>query len=123
MSPVWDTNMALSYTLARTSAIHAEKLGSTPGRVTIYGSVVQMVRMPACHAGGRGFETHPLRHGIRKVDQLFVVMCLNKDTLETTQYGSVVQMVRMPACHAGGRRFETDRSRQIHTTGKSDAGE
>ena len=26
------------------------------------GSVVQLVRMPACHAGGRGFEPHPSRH-------------------------------------------------------------
>ena len=25
------------------------------------GSVVQLVRMPACHAGGRGFEPHPGR--------------------------------------------------------------
>ena len=28
----------------------------------IYGPVVQLVRMPACHAGGRGFEPHPDRH-------------------------------------------------------------
>ena len=29
---------------------------------TWYGPVVQLVRMPACHAGGRGFEPHPDRH-------------------------------------------------------------
>ena len=30
------------------------------------GSVVQLVRTPACHAGGRGFEPHPSRHPPRK---------------------------------------------------------
>ena len=26
------------------------------------GPVVQLVRMPPCHGGGRGFESHPGRH-------------------------------------------------------------
>ncbi len=32
-----------------------------PDRQVISGSVVQLVRTPACHAGGRGFEPHPSR--------------------------------------------------------------
>ena len=30
--------------------------------VDICGSVVQLVRTPACHAGGRGFKSLPSRH-------------------------------------------------------------
>ena len=40
--------------------------GSSPVTPTIYqnfdGLVVQLVRMPACHAGGRRFEPVPGRH-------------------------------------------------------------
>ena len=38
--------------------------GSSPvgSTILINGPVVQMVRMPACHAGGRGFDPHPDRH-------------------------------------------------------------
>ena len=35
--------------------------GSSPVSPTICGLVVQLVRMPACHAGGRGFESLPGR--------------------------------------------------------------
>ena len=37
-------------------------IGSSPIVPTICGPVVRLVRMPACHAGGRGFEPHPDRH-------------------------------------------------------------
>ena len=31
-------------------------------RISFNGPVVQLVRMPPCHGGGRGFESHPGRH-------------------------------------------------------------
>ena len=40
--------------------------GSIPVVSTIYGSVAQLVRVPACHAGGRGFEPLLSRHFFKK---------------------------------------------------------
>ena len=36
--------------------------GSSPVVPTKAGPVVQLVRTPACHAGGRGFKSLPRRH-------------------------------------------------------------
>ena len=51
-------------------------------------------------AGGRGFESRPLRH----FSSLF------------TRAGVVVQLVRIPACHAGGRGFESRPLRHVNDT-------
>ncbi len=63
--------------------------------------VVQLVRIPACHAGGRGFESRLLR----QLQRLLKLIAVHR--------GVVVQLVRIPACHAGGRGFESRLLRQL----------
>ena len=53
-------------------------IGSSPIVPTKYGLVVQLVRMLACHARGRGFESHPGRHYYAGVAQLVEQLTCNQ---------------------------------------------
>ena len=57
-------------------------VGSNPSRGAKYGAVVQLVRIPACHAGGREFESRPLRQfcGCNSVVEFFVA---NEDVVSS----------------------------------------
>ena len=61
----------------------------------LFGALVQLVRMPACHAGGHEFESRTHRFHFLKFDS------------SISKFGALVQLVRMPACHAGGHEFES----------------
>ena len=66
--------------------------GSSPVTPTNRGLVVQLVRMPACHAGGRRFEPVPGR-------QLFTKL--------NTQYGGYRQVVKTQGCGSCIPGFES----------------
>lgn len=60
-------------------------LGLRPAFYSLVGPVVQLVRMPPCHGGGRGFKSRPGRKGFGVV--LF-------EAGVRTLFGLVAQLVR-----------------------------
>ena len=67
-------------------------IGSSPIVPTTFnkysGLVVQLVRMPACHAGGRGFEPHPGRQYTKIYTTIFI-----------TKNAGVAQSVEQLTCN------------------------
>jgi hypothetical protein len=43
------------------AALYLHSLSTTSSAKMVNGPVVQLVRMPPCHGGGRGFESRPVR--------------------------------------------------------------
>ena len=63
--------------------------GSSPVTPTIYGPVVQLVRTPACHAGGREFEPHPDRQDFFKKSYASVAQSVEQGTENPCVGGSI----------------------------------
>ena len=91
------------------------------------GAVVQLVRTPACHAGGRGFKSLPRRHFYASVAQLVEQRTENPRVAGSIPAGGTIcecsSSGRAPPCQGGGSEFEPRHSLQfflcpIHSPGQ-----
>src|SRR5213592_3597873 len=71
------------------------------------GVVVQLVRIPACHAGGRGFEPRPLRQFSNDDGHLAVPVLIQEAEFESwipsSEYAEGIEMLDPSKLH---RRLE-----------------
>gem|GEM_PF-201769 len=65
-----------------------EILLSSRSQIKGIGSVVQLVRMPPCHGGGRGFESRPVRKISSDKSELISFMAYFVYIIESLQDGS-----------------------------------
>ena len=101
--------------------------GSSPVvPTTRCGAVVQLVRTPACHAGGRGFKSLPRRHFLITYAQ--VAQLVEQRTENPRVAGSIPALGticecsssgRAPPCQGGGSEFEPRRPLQMKQELKS----
>ena len=80
-------------------------IGSSPITPTICGLVVQLVRMPACHAGGRRFEPVPGRQLFFEKEQSDKLICAA--IRKINKHGGYRQVVKTQGCGSCIRGFES----------------